>query len=271
MTSRMRLHRRKFSIILAVLLIILLAVCFGQVVGKYYLKSITLQSESNREQTLRETAGKKKVLRLKQLDYYSIEAGSCQERERALLLGNSLGQKGLPVVITGQSPYRVVLGFAGKAANLELLAVGIQVEGQKAQVVKGQLNEFSYKFDAGDNYAAQVIAPFIGQISSCLENAIPLYTETNVEYMRGNTELAGKYKVLTEKITQTASQGLSIAQDERTRQIAENITALSQRLSDWSQSQQSLEQDLNERQFLVCQQRALALLEDYHRFLAGTN
>ena len=266
MRSRRRIQKRVFSITLIFLIILTVSVCFGQVLGNFYLTNINKETlPSSVESNI-----KIKALRLNKFDYYCVLAGTYTIQEQALSVGNSLAQKGLPAVISGGSPYTVLLGFVNNPESLLPLADSIQVDGQKAIVQKGEVNTVSFKFEAKDSFAGGQVAPFLGSISVCLNKGLLLYTgvsahEDTIQQFRP------KFSVLALELQDLAKKGTNLAASEQAATFAEALSILALRCRKWAESLQQLEKQWQDINILVSQQQALALLEDYGCFLADTN
>ena len=141
----------------------------GQGLGRFYLGNITreLSAEnlqrkvisSRGKQSVQGVVSKMKVLRLKQVDYYTILVATLKERDIALQVGNELGQKRVTlVIVTGEGPYQILLGFVNNQETLIDLAKKIKVGAKEAEVKKDCLNKVAFKFTAEDTYAAEKIA-----------------------------------------------------------------------------------------------------------------
>jgi hypothetical protein len=123
-----------------------------------------------------------------------------------------MGKEGFPVIVTGEAPYRVLLGFMGKAEKLSPLAERIRVENKTPKVICEKLNEDVFKFDADDTYAAEKIAPFLGKISLCLEKGLALYENTGVNGEEA-AALKNKISVLTKNVEELANEGLTLTEN----------------------------------------------------------
>jgi len=276
LTSRKRQHRKPLSPVLALLLVLVVSVCFGQVLGKFYIGNISGDEDGKVDQgsylplLFEEGTGKKKVLRLKKLDYYSIRAGVFNEQEPAVLLGKTLAEKGLPAIVTGSSPHLVLVAFVNNNEVLLPLADSIRVDGEKAVVVKGVVNAVSFKFDANDAAAADIVAPFLGELSVSLNKGLLLYNSvsTRDEVMKN---VKPKFAVLAREVEGLAGRGFEIAKTQKDSPYREAVYNIAQRCSDWAASLSNLDANFQDAQLLISQQMALALLEDYHGFIAGTN
>ena len=276
MTSRKYRYGKPLSAALALLLVLTTAVCFGQVLGKFYISNISRDGESERDTvsylpiSSRDGAGKIKVLRLNRFEYYSIQAGAFTEQRQAVLLGKSLGEKGLPAVVGGVSPHVVLVGFTNNQEKLLPLAERITVNNAGAVVVKGEVNAVSFKFEEKDTVASSVIAPFLGDVSIALNKGLLLYSgvTTADEVIKG---VRPKFAELAREVAELAGRGRDIAAQGKDSPYAQDVLKLAQRCSDWAASISELDKDFQDIRLLVSQQMALALVEDYHRFLAGTN
>ncbi len=266
MRSRRRIPNRIFSIALVFFTVLLVSVCFGQVLGNFYLANIGKDAPLSAVESVQ----KKKALRLTKFDYYCVLAGTYTEQEQALAVGTSLAEKGLPAVISGVSPYTVLVGFANDEENLSPLAASIQVDGKKAVIQKGEVNAVSYKFDAADSFAGEEVAPFLGSISLYLNKGLLLYTGYSAkdETMQ---QFKPKFAVLATQLQDLAKKGTNLAAQKQAAPCAEALSILALRCSRWAESLQQLENQWQDLNILISQQQALALLEDYSRFLANTN
>jgi hypothetical protein len=268
-------RRRGRPVVLIILLVIAASLFFGQVLGSFYLGNISRGSagENGLEgitPSWREGTKKKKVLRLNQFDYYSVQAGAFSSRETALLLGNSLARKGLPAVIAGQSPCRVLVGFLNNREKLLGLAESITVDGSKAAVVQGQVNSVSFKFTAGDKEAEEDIAPFLGRLSTCLHKGLLLYSNVDIEG-ENMKEHRPRFGLLARELEELGRKGRSIAGENKQSAYSAGVLILAGRCENWAASLLKLEETWQGTQMLISQQQALALLEDYHSFMAESN
>lgn len=246
-----------FSVVAACLLVVVLAVSFGQVLGRFYLKNIVTGDDAERGPAYtspRETNGKKKVLRLNKFDYYTIEAANRQDGESAQQIAKILAQKGFAPVVTGQPPFRILLDLANNSEVLRTKGETISIDGQKAIVVKGTVNEYSFKFSAEDSFAAEKIAPFLGAVSLCLEKALPLFTDTFGVQAEKKSEMSARVQELSALLEKTVLQGTGIIQSNPDENLATELTPLVSALKDWSSN-------------AVNPQFALALLEVFNQFL----
>jgi hypothetical protein len=67
------------------------------------------------------------------------------------------------------------------------------------------------------------------------------------------------------------SVGGTVAEKGKTTDFHEGLLILIERCRAWAESINSLENNWQQLPLLISQQQALALLEDYHRFMATTN
>ncbi len=223
---------------------------------------------------------KVKVLRLNKEQYYTIVVGTCDHREEALQLGQELGERGLPVIVTAVAPYRVLLGFVNNEEKLSALAQRIRVNEKAVGICCDTLNKVAYKFRAEDAFAAETIAPYLGKISVCLTKGLLLYKNITVadEEM---IALRNKFPVLAAELKEVAAEGEKIEADNsgNSAQAAGSFGAsqlgtirrLAELCREWSVSLEELSTQWDDAQLLRSQQQALVLLEEYHRFLASTN
>jgi hypothetical protein len=264
------------SFIFILCLVLAVSLVFGHVLGSYYLENI-IKNDNQQKQNIEyqpSTASgenvKKKVLRLKKTSYSTIQAGVFSDWAVAIELGNALAQKGFPAVITEEKSYLVMIGFLNNNDNLAILANSITIDGQKPKVIQREINSISFKFDVGDDYAEKYVAPFLGNLSNSLQKGIMLYSDINIED-RNLTELRAGFKLLANEVAQIASAGEAIADKGKATTYHEGLLILVKRCSSWAESLNKLENDCQQLTILLSQQQALALLEDYHRFMAITN
>jgi hypothetical protein len=279
-----------FFLVLA--LVMATTILIGQVLGRFYLANIlkapsadvaqrplasrgSIASDNpQREQILsRQTAAarlgqsqKMKVLRLTKEQYYTIVLAESAEREEALQLGQRLGEQGLPVIVTAQAPYRVLLGYVNNEAKLATLAERIKIDEKAGRVSGETLNRVAFKFPADDTFAAETLAPYLGRISVCLAKGLMLYKNITVadEEM---IALRPKYAVLAGELQKLAAEGEKIAVASQN----ESIKRLAGLCGKWGQVLGELGQEWGDDRLLKSQQQALALLEEYHRFLSASN
>lgn len=275
-----RFNSLKFvSFLVAIVLVILFTLFLGQVLGKYYLANIQgseVQGEpvkrnlpSRGSNNAGELNKKKKVLRLKKVEYYTILVATVEQQEEALRIGQELGEKGFPVVITGGESYRILLGFLNNKEKLAPLAERIRVGEGRAQVISESLNKVAFKFEARDTFAAEKIAPFLGKISLCLEKGLLLYKNITI----ADEETAGlrsKYVLLADSLEEAANEGLQIAQEIKTGS-GDDLKSLSRLCMEWAQVLRLLDKEWTDLTLLKGQQQGAALLEEYHRFILKTN
>lgn len=261
LTSHKSKAKTKFLLrIFYFLLILVFSLHFGQVIGNLYINNI--QQEVREE----EPSGTKKVLRLKKLAYYSVLIASFQEKEQAILLGQELSLKEIPVVITGQVPYQVLVGFLNNQDNFITLLQSLKVEGQEAEIVKAEINQIAFKFDPDDQYSQETVAPFLGKLSLCLEKALFLYTDINTNNPEV-LQIRNKFSLLAQDLEEMADEGWVIAEKDQNSKLSQEIAFLSQRLEKWAQSIKNLENNWQNTSMLISQQQALALVDEYMRFL----
>ncbi|QNB47569.1 hypothetical protein BR63_15585 [Thermanaerosceptrum fracticalcis] len=264
---------RLLSIFLVVSAVVAASLVLGQVVGGFYLVNLakdeiaTVNPTKSAEQ---DSSGKKKVLRLKQFNYYTVQIAAFSQQEEALALGRKLAEKSLPVVITGEPPYKVCLGFVNNQEKLLTLANSIQVNGQKSIVVKGEVNSIAFKFAAEDTFAEKEIAPFLGRVSICLEKGLLLYGSTDIKDYP-ESDFKGKFSLLVGELYEVSTMGLNIARQEKARETTKGILILTERCRDWAKSLEVLNGQWQEKNLILSQQQALALVEDYYRFLGNSN
>lgn len=253
-----------FTIMLS--LILLLSLLFGHVLGSFYLENIT-------NDKLNPNAGanvKTKVLRLNKIPYYTIQAGVFTKKESALSLGNTLAEKGLPAVIMEDDSYYVMVGFLNNWDKLSVLADSITIDGQKPIVLKKEINTISFKFTTGDTLAENDIAPFLGDISTSLHKGLILYTDINYEE-KTLLEVESKFVLLADELGRLALVGNELADKSKDSGYSEGLVILAKRCGNWAECLKKIKGSDQGLQVLISQQQALALLEDYHRFMAITN
>lgn len=251
------------TFILVLLFILVISLSFGQVLGNYYYEQIASTKQASYE--VRSAA--KKVLRLNKATYYSILVAEFTKRETAVQLGNTLAEKGLPAIITGGSPYRVLLGFFNNRESLTSLAGSLKIDGQTPAVITGEINSVSFKFLKEDQLAEKEVAPFLGQLSTCLHKGLLLYSSIDMENLK---EKKPKFLLLAAELEKIAECGRLLAQKEKSV-YTEGLNTLAERCVKWSESLRNLEKSWAVLPLLVSQQHALALLENFHRFMENTN
>ncbi len=267
MRGRGRSVKKTILVLVFIICALTISLCFGQVIGKYYLTRINHDVvESDPYRLLAHSSGKKKVLRLEKKTYYSILIAQYQQQKTAVLLGERLAEKGWPAVISSTSPYQVYLGFINNKEKLQSLAERIKVEGQETQVITGEINNCSYKFPAEDKFAAQKIAPFLGKIDICLKKAVLLFSDISVqseEMLKYKT----KYANLAEELEKTATTGFKIAEEAKNRKEKDQIKGLAEGCRLGAESMRALSENWQDIKLLDAQQKALALLLNYHQFI----
>jgi len=267
------------SFFLVFILIFLFALFLGQGLGRFYLGNITREVSAEPVQKKiiasrgnnlsREFQTKMKVLRLNQADYYTILVATLEERELALQVGKELGQKGLPVIVTGEGPYQILLGFVNNQETLIDLAKKIKVEAKEAEVRKDCLNKVAFKFTVDDTFAAERIAPFLGEISLCLEKGVLLYSSTGVKEEK-LILLRPKFSELADSLENIANEGMVICKG-RNDEPGRLLGLLSDLCIEWAQSLRLVEKEWTDLALLKSQQQGLVLLEEYHRYIKTTN
>ena len=263
--------KRLFSTFAVVAAVIAASIVLGQVIGGFYLvnlskdKTATVLETKNSEQD-----SKKKILRLKKFPFYTVQVAAFNRKEEAVSLGRKLAEKGLPALITGESPHKVWLGFVNNQEKLLDLADSILVNNQKSIVVKGEVNSVAFKFAAGDTFAEKEIAPFLGRISSCLEKGLLLYCSPSIKDY-SESDYKEKFFLLAGELKEISAMGLNIARQERASGAADGILVLTERCRDWAKSLEELNGQWQEQRLILSQQQALALMEDFHRFLGNSN
>lgn len=253
------------TIILVLLFILVVSLSFGQVLGNYYYEQIA----STKQVSYDVQNAAKKVLRLNKATYYSLLAAEFTKREAAVQLGNTLAEKGLPAIVTGGSPYRVLLGFFNNRESLISLTGSLKIDGQTPTIIAGEINSVSFKFLKEDQLAEKEVAPFLGQLSTCLHKGLLLYSSIDIEDQKLK-EMKPKFLVLAGELEETADRGRLIAQKEESA-YTQGLTTLAERCAKWAESLRNLEKNWAVLPLLVSQQHALALLEDFHRFMENTN
>jgi len=267
------------SFFLIFFLILLFTLFLGQGLGRFYLGNInrevsaeTLQKKivaSRGGNLSRQAPPKLKVLRLNQVDYYTILVTTLEEREAALQVGNELGQKGLPVIVTGEGPYQILLGLVNNQETLVDLAQKIKVDAKKAEVRKDCLNKVAFKFTAEDTFAAEKIAPFLGEISFCLEKGLLLYQSIGVKEEK-LILLRPKFSELADSLENTANEGMVLCKGKND-ETARVLGILSGLCTEWAQSLRIVGKEWTDLALLKSQQQGLVLLEEYHRYIKTTN
>jgi hypothetical protein len=202
-------------------------------------------------------------LRLKQVETYSILVTSSANKENALLIAREMGKKGYPVIVTGQTPYRVLMGFCGQEEKLTALAARIKVGKDGAKVICEQLNKEAFKFASDDSYAEKEIAPFLGKVTLCLEKGIIIYNNAGVSGEE-TSALKNRISALAKSVEELANEGLGLTEEKY-----KYIRVLSERAKTWAVSLRRLEANITEANLLENQQKALALKEEYHYFLVN--
>lgn len=267
------------SFLLAIVLVIFFTLFLGQVLGKFYLANIQggeVQEElvkrslpSRGSSNAGELNKKKKVLRLKKVEYYTILVATVDRQEEALRIGRELGKKGLPAVVTRGDSYRILLGLLNNREKLIPLAERIKVGEVRAEIISESLNKLAFKFEASDTFAAGKIAPFLGKVSLCLEKGLLLYKNITI----ADEEIASlrpKYALLADSLEEAANEGAQIAQEIKTG-TGDDLKTLSRLCKEWAQVLRLLDQEWTDLTLLKGQQQGSALLEEYHRFIAKTN
>jgi hypothetical protein len=253
----------------AVIIILAASAFFGQVMGRFYLGNLV---RFDYPVVIHKTYNSpKKVLRLKAFAYNTVEAAVFSDEEKSRQVGQILAENGLPAAVTGKGPFRVNVGFVNDGSKLEALASSIQVDGQKARVLKGEVNSASFfKFRPEDSFARDQVAPFLGSISTSLEKGLLLYAGISVQ----DEDLScyrGKFGILAGELESLARAGDELAGLKEGSGINQSIAALSRCCRTWSEGLHKLEETWNDGQLILTQQQALVLLEEYHRLLDSTN
>lgn len=240
-------------------LVLLATLLLGRGLGHFYLSNM---AEGTPEIPTRnvfltsrgEFPGKKRVLRLNQVPCYTWQIASLEEKKEALKIGKQWSQKGYPVIITGEGPFEVLLGLVNQKEGFNTLEI-------PGELKEDCLNKIAFKFAAEDFESAEKIAPFLGQVSLCLEKGLFLYPHFVL-----NEELA----LCRPKFVQLADSLLEVAQiGEKIEEEA--ILQLVKLCVEWEMSLRLMEKEWTQAAYLKSQQQALVLLEEYHRFLKQTN
>lgn len=270
MTSRRKDLKQISSFFLVVLGILIITVFFGQVLGTYYIDNINKEETPRQGKLPAQERISKKILRLNKFDYYCLQLAVCDEYDAAMQLGKIMAAKELPVVVSGHPPYRVLLGFVSKGESLRGLGESISIDGVKGEIIKGQVNSSVFKFQVNDNYAAEEIAPFLGRISLSMEKGLLLFTSIVTRDDR-LAQLKPKFTMLAQELEELALDGSRISQGTDRPSYRSAMDSLSIRCREWARSLRQLDANWQDRQLLISQQQGLALLEEYHRFMDGTN
>lgn len=255
--------KRRLFIVITFLILILATFLVGQVLGSYYLANIKGNS------VMEIVYNKKKVLKLKQIDYYTILLASYDDQKKAISLEKAFSEKNIPVVITDNSPYCILLGFVNNSESLQVLAEKILVDNKKAVVVNRQINEVCFKFDASDTYAEKELAPFLGKVSMCLEKGVIINSGISIQ-MDSVKRYQKKFPQLAKELEEIALEGISISQDTHNVTYNEEIKGIASSCQEWANSLRQLEENWSDENLLISQQKALALLSDYHHYLSNS-
>lgn len=268
MTSLRRNPFSALKVLVSIILILCISIYFGQVMGGFYLGNMA-KSDSRADVKVG-SINTIKILRLKTIDYYTIMAAICNDQISAAKVGKILAEKGYPAVVTGKAPFKVLIGFVNDGSKLAVLADSIKVEGQKAQVFKGEINDISFKFDSRDSFAKDKAAPFLGELSCALEKGLLLYSGITISDQDIN-RYKSKFLVLAKELDELAVTGENITVNNKASELCQGIEKLSKLCRDWSEGLVRLEETWNNEQLIFTQQQALVLLEEYHRFIDTTN
>lgn len=266
------------SFFLVFVLVLFFTLLLGQGLGRFYMGNISREiptdslkrNISSRGGNLnQELPQKKKVLRLKQVPYYTLLVVTAEQREGALQIGTELGQKGFPVIVTGEGPYQVLLGLVNNEEALVVLANKIKAEEIEVEISKDYLNKVAFKFAVEDTFAAEKIAPFLGKVSLCLEKGLFLYQSTMLKE-ETLISLQPKFSSLADSLEEVVLEGQKIS-EESLEEAGKALQRLSGLCSQWAQSLRQAEKEWSDPALLKSQQQGLALLEEYHRFIKKTN
>ncbi|MDD4146537.1 MAG: hypothetical protein PHS83_05540 [Clostridia bacterium] len=266
------------SFFLVFVLVLFFTLLLGQGLGRFYMGNISREiptdslkrNISSRGGNLnQELPQKKKVLRLKQVPYYTLLVVTAEQREGALQIGTELGQKGFPVIVTGEGPYQVLLGLVNNEEALVILANKIKAEEIEVEISKDYLNKVAFKFAVEDTFAAEKIAPFLGKVSLCLEKGLFLYQSTMLKE-ETLISLQPKFSSLADSLEEVVLEGQKIS-EESLEEVSKALQRLSGLCSQWAQSLRQAEKEWSDPALLKSQQQGLALLEEYHRFIKKTN
>lgn len=268
--------RQILFFILVLSFVLLVSLSFGHVLGSFYVGNIAndkyeqTETDFNKLFPADTVVTKTKVLRLNKIPFYTIQAGALPNKESALSLGYILAEKGLPAVVTENESYCVMIGFLNNAEKLSILADSISIDGQKPVVQKKDINSISFKFIKGDTYAETGVAPYLGDISTALHKGILLYSDIKIDE-NSLSELKPKFVLLAEELRGLDTAGKTIAEKGLGSDFKEGLLILAKRCGSWAESLSKLNENCTDLALLISQQQALALLEDYHRFMTATN
>ncbi|MDD2212899.1 MAG: hypothetical protein PHV56_08100 [Clostridia bacterium] len=266
------------SFFLVFVLVLFFTLLLGQGLGRFYMGNISREIPTDSlKRNISSRGGnlnqglpqKKKVLRLKQVPYYTLLVVTAEQREGALQIGTELGQKGFPVIITGEGPYQVLLGLVNNEEALVILANKIKAEEIEVEISKDYLNKVAFKFAVEDTFAAEKIAPFLGKVSLCLEKGLFLYQSTMLKE-ETLISLQPKFSSLADSLEEVVLEGQKIS-EESLEEAGKALQRLSGLCSQWAQSLRQAEKEWSDPALLKSQQQGLALLEEYHRFIKKTN
>lgn len=232
----------------------------GHVLGSYYLGKI------NNIGVIQVASEKKRVLKLRKINYYTILLASYDNLQQAMALGESLALTKMPVVITGDKPYYVLLGCVNESASLQNLADSIVIDNKRTVITKKEINEEYFRFDAPDIFAEKKIAPFLGNISLCLEKG--LLINCGISINDGNLiKYRNKFPVLAKELETVALEGFNLAQNSDIGKHKADIINIANRCQDWADSLKALQKNWTNDLLLINQQKALALISDYHKYI----
>lgn len=230
-------------------------------------RSVMLAARGGSSQTV--AARKKMVLRLEQVEYYTILVDTVAEQEKAWKKGQELGQKGFPVIISGEGPFVILLGLAGEEGALQGLEKLIKQVIPTAEIRPDYLNKVAYKFRQDDSWALEKMAPFWGKVSLSLEKGLLLYTVASLNeeiFLRQKS----KFGLLADSLAELAAEGQKIVQ-ENPSEMAELGRCWPDLCRQWSESLRQVECEWTDAAFFRSQQKGLAFLEEYHRLLQIMN
>lgn len=268
--------RQIFTFILVLSFVLLVSLSFGHVLGNFYVGNIANekyeQTNTDLNKLFPTSAGgtTTKVLRLNKIPYYTIQAGAFPTKESALSLGYVLAEKGLPAVVMEKESYFVMIGYLNNADKLSVLADSISIDGQKPVVQEKEINAISFKFMKGDTYAETGVAPYLGDISTALHKGLLLYSDIKPDE-NSLLELKQKFVLLAEELRRLDLAGKALADKGQGSGFGEGLLILAKRCGSWADSLSKLNENCTDLALLISQQQALALLEDYHRFMTATN
>lgn len=267
--------RRVLTIIFLGVVVLFTSVLFGQVLGGFYIYNLVVEDnpsivDNKKINTQAPAPPKRKVLRLDPIEFYTIQAGTFQEKKSAQNSIDKLASFGLRPFVTSQSPYKIWVGCFSEMNSGRDLETALKNQGFEAFIGKGLINDRALKFPGDDKFMIDYFAPLLGKYDIILDHSMKMFQSPKISAYKPDI-----WKNMIEKVKSETVEGImgidELLQLPKSSAYRNDLIKLKDKAEAYSQGLNNIINSQKDKDVLSSQGQLLELIAAYHNLINQTN